>query len=194
MTDFPYEVRRYAYSVLENSSIEITEALAMQDLEVDWCFEERLPAIRRKQFETLKLHLHPGDTLYVWKLERFGLDAIELLEFLEKLKKRGVTLICLRQKGGLDDFIRRIKRDLGSTNPMAGNTGVALKHLYEIEARASKLSEATSKADAETAQNAEALKGLVGDLRQHLNFIKQQIHYGEHAAAVGRIDNISADF
>lgn len=190
-----YEPQNVVYYCVKESH-DIHEFLAVKDVECSEkrFFEDRVPTTERSGFRMLKIFLNSGDTLHVWSLEHFGLRAPEMYEFLQYLKSLGVSLVCLSQEGDLDHFIAQIERDYANPNPMAGNDGVALQHLYEIEIQANALASAVSEVDANTAKGADVLRSMVGDLRHHLSFIKQQIRHGHHEAAVGRIDNIAADF
>ncbi|WP_434053890.1 MAG: hypothetical protein RDA78_03005 [Roseibium sp.] len=194
MSKNPYETQTFVYSCVVNGCMDISESVALKEIGADTYFEDVVPKTERSQLKWLKFWLQSGDTVYVYKLDRFGLCAPQLFELLQFFKDKEIKLTCLKQSGELDDFIAQVEKDLASPDPQAGNLGVDLHHLYEIEIRASSLSKALAKADEETARNAETLQAMVGDLRQHLSFIKQQIRHGQHEAAVGRIDSISADF
>ena len=51
----------------------------------------------RKEFLAAMEYLNEGDTLVVWKLDRFGRSLQQLIETLEKLKKRNIHLVSLTE-------------------------------------------------------------------------------------------------
>ncbi|MTH94870.1 recombinase family protein [Roseibium sp. RKSG952] len=73
-------------------------------------FEEKSSGaeMKRHQYEFLELHLQPGDTLYVTKLDRLGRNLVELEQFVTWLEKKGIELICLHQPIDLKSAMGRM--------------------------------------------------------------------------------------
>lgn len=190
------DVRTYAYTLVTNGRGQAQERAALVRRNVDRLFQDWTtdPKASRPQFDRLKVFLQPGDTLVVWKIDRLGLDDADRLAFFEWLQAQQIALVCLTEAGTLADFIAEIRLTLWQADPMNGENKATLRHLCELETQAAKLAKALQGADAATAQDAEAVKAMAGDLRQHLKFISQQIRFGDYAAALGRINDIASDF
>ena len=62
-------------------------------------FTDKQTGIRfdRKAFLAAMEYLNEGDTLVVWKLDRLGRSLQQLIETLEKLKKRNIHLVSLTE-------------------------------------------------------------------------------------------------
>lgn len=58
--------------------------------------------MERKQLKKLLSLLVAGDTLYVWSIDRLGRNIIDLLELVEDLKRRYVTVTFLEEKQTID--------------------------------------------------------------------------------------------
>ncbi|WP_062489332.1 recombinase family protein [Labrenzia sp. CP4] len=190
------ETRTFAYTLVTDGREQAQERAALIRRNVDYLFQDWMakPKKRRPQFERMKLHLQPGDTLIVWKLDRLGSDDAEMLSFLEWLRSRQVTLECLSQAGTLTDFIVKLRQSLCLSDPLAGNDGHVLRHLCELETQAEKLANDIQSLDTDAAATADSVKALAGDVRKHLSFIAWQIRFGEYSSALGRIDEIVSDF
>ena len=65
-------------------------------------FTDTQPGTRfdRKEFLAALDYLNEGDTLAVWKLDRLGRSVKQLIETVEKLKKRRINLISLTENLG----------------------------------------------------------------------------------------------
>jgi len=63
-------------------------------------FTDKQTGIRfdRKAFLAAIAYLNEGDTLVVWKLDRLGRSLQQLIETLEKLKKRNINLVSLTEE------------------------------------------------------------------------------------------------
>ena len=62
-------------------------------------FTDKQTGVRfdRKAFLAAIAYLNEGDTLVVWKLDRLGRSLQQLIETLEKLKKRNIHLVSLTE-------------------------------------------------------------------------------------------------
>jgi DNA invertase Pin-like site-specific DNA recombinase len=63
-------------------------------------FTDKQTGVRfdRKEFLAAMEYLNEGDTLVVWKLDRLGRSLQQLIETLERLKKRNVHLVSLTEE------------------------------------------------------------------------------------------------
>ena len=188
------DTRTFAYTLVTNGRAQAQERAALVKRGVfrlfqDWTTDPKAP---RPQFDLLKLYLQPGDTLFLWKVNRLGLEAPERLAFFEWLQGQQITLQCLTEAVSLPDLIAELEGSLRQSDPMQGEGKVPLLHLCELETCAGKLAKTLD--GTEAAKQAESVKAMAGDVRRHLSFIAQQIRYGDHAAALGRINEIASDF
>jgi len=73
---------------------------AMKKRGVVRVFTDKQTGIRfdRKAFLAAIAYLNEGDTLVVWKLDRLGRSLQQLIETLEKLKKRNINLVSLTEE------------------------------------------------------------------------------------------------
>jgi len=190
------ETRQFAYTRRTERMKDPEELAALAKLPLSRLFHDtgKRSNSPRPQRNLLKLFLQPGDTLTVWKLDRLGFDAPELLKFLQWLAQENIRFVSLTETGSLADFISELKISLLQSDPMTGEGKVSLRHLCELEIRVAKLARALQDSKEHTAEEANALKAMASDMRVHLSFIAQQIRFGEHAAALGRIDEIASDF
>lgn len=188
------ETRTYAYTLVTDGKEQAQERAALINRNVSRLFQDWTPNPNapRPEFDLLKLFLQPGDTLIVWKVDRLGLEAPERLAFFEWLHDQQITLECLTEAVTLAGLISNLEYSLQQSDPMDGDDKASLRHLCELEARACKL--AKDLEGTEAAAQAENVKAMAGDVRRHLSFIAQQIRYGDHAAALGRINEIASDF
>ena len=62
-------------------------------------FTDKQTGVRfdRKEFLAAMEYLNDGDTLVVWKLDRLGRSLKQLIETLERLKKRNIHLVSLTE-------------------------------------------------------------------------------------------------
>ena len=62
-------------------------------------FTDKQTGVRfdRKAFLAAIAYLNEGDTLVVWKLDRLGRSLQQLIETLERLKKRNINLVSLTE-------------------------------------------------------------------------------------------------
>src|SRR5205085_9695210 len=51
----------------------------------------------RKELQKCLAYLNPGDTLVVWKLDRFGRSMVDLVNTIMDLNKQGITFISLTE-------------------------------------------------------------------------------------------------
>ena len=63
-------------------------------------FTDKQTGVRfdRKEFLAAMEYLNEGDTLVVWKLDRLGRSLQQLIETLERLKKRSIHLVSLTEE------------------------------------------------------------------------------------------------
>ena len=63
-------------------------------------FTDKQTGVRfdRKEFLAAMEYLNEGDTLVVWKLDRLGRSLQQLIETLERLKKRNIHLVSLTEE------------------------------------------------------------------------------------------------
>ena len=62
-------------------------------------FTDKQTGVRfdRKEFLAAMEYLNDGDTLVVWKLDRLGRSLKQLIETLERLKKRNIHVVSLTE-------------------------------------------------------------------------------------------------
>lgn len=85
------EARVYGYARVstEDQNLDL-QMRALNEYGCTYIFKEKKSAfgVKRRQLEILKKHLVKGDTLVVWKLDRLGRSVLELIEFMETMKKQ----------------------------------------------------------------------------------------------------------
>jgi DNA invertase Pin-like site-specific DNA recombinase len=92
--------RRIGYARV--SKTEQETALQMAALRAQGCdliFEEKVSSVSkaRPAFEACLDQLRPGDTLVVWKLDRLGRNAAQLIILVSDMEKRGIQFVCITQ-------------------------------------------------------------------------------------------------
>jgi DNA invertase Pin-like site-specific DNA recombinase len=80
----------------QNPALQIT---ALEQAGCAAIYEEKVSGVSKKRpvRDEVLAQLQPGDTLTVWKLDRLGRSAIELLDIIGGLPHRGVRFRCLTQ-------------------------------------------------------------------------------------------------
>ena len=91
----------YARVSTSEQSLEMQTA-ALEKFGVDpsriWSEKRSATSQRRPMLEECLRFLAPGDTLVVWKLDRFARSTLDLLTRLEKLEARGIKFVSLTEK------------------------------------------------------------------------------------------------
>ena len=89
----------YARVSTEDQNLDL-QVKALERRGCDKIFKEKISAAkkRRRQRDLLQLHLRPGDTLVIWKLDRLGRSLKELIETVEWLEKHDISLESLTEK------------------------------------------------------------------------------------------------
>lgn len=72
---------------------------ALENYGVDGIWEEKASGatMDRKVLKTMmhEIYMRPGDTLVIWKLDRLGRTLTGVLEMIEELNRRNITLVSL---------------------------------------------------------------------------------------------------
>lgn len=97
---YEWDQRRFGYARVSTEDQDLRhQKQALEPLGLTRIFEEKESgaSMKRRQFDLMKLHLYPGDQLYVTKLDRLGRNLVELEQFVTWLEKNDIELICLHQ-------------------------------------------------------------------------------------------------
>ena len=65
-------------------------------------FEEKVSGAslaNRREFQAMMKELEPGDTVYVWKLDRLARNAVDLYQTAKTIQDRGAELVVLTMPG-----------------------------------------------------------------------------------------------
>lgn len=98
---------KYGYarvSTRDQSLSDQVEQLKQAGVPVDNIYKEKYTGTtaKRPQFEAVKQRLKSGDELVVAKLDRLGRNTADVISFLDRCSKRGITVNVLNM-GVLDD-------------------------------------------------------------------------------------------
>jgi len=98
--EFKGKLIGYARTSREDQNLDLQLfALREAGIESDFIFKEKISSLakRRPQYELALKRCREGDCLVVWKLDRLGRSAIDLIHTVNELKARGVNFKSLTQ-------------------------------------------------------------------------------------------------
>lgn len=111
LAQYPYEVKTFGYARVSTDDQDLRHQIkALKEYGCSRIFEEKQSGknMKRKQFELMRVFLHPGDTLVVTKLDRLGRNLVELEQFIGWLEKEQIELVCLHQPVDLKSAMGRM--------------------------------------------------------------------------------------
>lgn len=105
----------YAYTrvstqmqLLENQEYEIREYSKKHSLHIDYWFQEKVSGTKKvenRRFGEMLKEVQLGDTIIVTEFSRIGRSMVDILQTIEKIKTRGITLIAIKQSFVLDESL-----------------------------------------------------------------------------------------
>lgn len=81
----------YARVSTEDQNLDL-QLEALKEFGCDRIFQEKVSGVKknRPEFEAMRMHIRPGDTVIVWKLDRLGRSVKQLIDLMEFWLNEGI--------------------------------------------------------------------------------------------------------